>query len=64
MITQAIDSIKQPPKVLVENKLTFAGPESELSIYDTYQVAKQIKLQSDQLLFCAMVTDKKVIHSV
>jgi hypothetical protein len=35
-----------------------------LSIYDTYQVAKQIKLQSDQLLFCAMVTDKKVIHSV
>jgi hypothetical protein len=63
MITQAIDSVRQPPKVLVENKLTFAGPESELSIYDTYQAAKKVKLVSDQLLFCAMVTGKKVMHS-
>jgi AraC-like DNA-binding protein len=63
MITQAIDSVRQPPKVLVENKLTFAGPESELSIYDTYQAAEKVKLLSDQLLFCAMVTGKKVMHS-
>lgn len=63
MITQAIDSVRQPPKVLVENKLTFAGPESELSIYDTYQKAYKVKLLSDQLLFCAMVTGKKVMHS-
>ncbi len=63
MITQAIDSVRQPPKVLVENKLTFAGPESELSIYDTYQEAKKVRLLSDQLLFCAMVTGKKVMHS-
>ncbi|NQY50144.1 MAG: AraC family transcriptional regulator N-terminal domain-containing protein [Colwellia sp.] len=63
MITQAIDSVRNPPKVLVENKLSFAGPESELSIYDTYQQAEKVKLQSDQLLFCAMVTGKKVMHS-
>ncbi|KGJ95147.1 AraC family transcriptional regulator [Colwellia psychrerythraea] len=63
MITQAIDSVRKPPNVLVENKLTFAGPESELSIYDTYQPAKKVKLLSDQLLFCAMVTGKKVMHS-
>jgi len=63
MITQAIDSVRQPPKVLVENKLTFAGPESELSIYDTYQQANRVQLKSDQLLFCAMVTGKKVMHS-
>jgi len=63
MITQAIDSVRQPPQVLVENKLSFAGPESELSIYDTYQEAKKVKLLSDQLLFCAMVTGKKVMHS-
>ena len=63
MIRQAIDSVRNPPKVLVENKLSFAGPESELSIYDTYQQAEKVKLQSDQLLFCAMVTGKKVMHS-
>jgi AraC-like DNA-binding protein len=63
MITQAINSVRQPTQVLVENKLTFAGPESELSIYDTYQEAKKVKLLSDQLLFCAMVTGKKVMHS-
>jgi len=63
MITQAIDNVRQPPKVLVENKLSFAGPESELSIYDTYQQANKVQLKSDQLLFCAMVTGKKVMHS-
>lgn len=63
MITQAIGSLRQPPDVLVENKLTFAGPESELSIYDTYQQASRVQLKSDQLLFCAMVTGKKVMHS-
>lgn len=63
MITQAIDNVRQPPEVLVENKLSFAGPDSELSIYDTYQQAKRVQLKSDQLLFCAMVTGKKVMHS-
>jgi len=63
MINQAIDNLRQPPKVLVENKLSFAGPESELSIYDTYQQANRVQLKSDQLLFCAMVTGKKVMHS-
>jgi len=63
MITQAIDNVRQEPKVLVENKLSFAGPESELSIYDTYQQANKVQLKSDQLLFCAMVTGKKVMHS-
>ncbi|GAW97300.1 MULTISPECIES: helix-turn-helix domain-containing protein [Colwellia] len=64
MIRQAIDSVRNPLKVLVENKISFAGPESELSIYDTYQQATKVKLVSDQLLFCAMVTGKKVMHSV
>ena len=63
MITQAIDNVRQPPQVLVENKISFAGPESELSIYDTYQQAQRVQLKSDQLLFCAMVTGKKVMHS-
>jgi AraC-like DNA-binding protein len=63
MISQQIDNKRSSPKVLVENKVTFAGPESELSIYDTYERAERVQLKSDQLLFCAMVTGKKVMHS-
>jgi len=63
VITPIIDNLRKLPQVLVENKISFAGPESELSIYDTYQQAQRVKLKSDQLLFCAMVSGKKVMHS-
>ncbi|MCP4987154.1 MAG: AraC family transcriptional regulator [Colwellia sp.] len=58
-----MDNVRKDPQVLVENKISFAGPDSELSIYDTYQQANKVQLKSDQLLFCAMVTGKKVMHS-
>ena len=51
MITPIIENLRKAPQVLVENKISFAGPESELSIYDTYQQAQRVKLKSDQLLF-------------
>lgn len=54
--------IKRSPLVLVENKVTFAAEESELGIYDTYQAVKGIALQSDQLLYCGMVSGKKIMH--
>ncbi len=63
MITQINDKSRKSPQVLVENKISFAGPESELSIYDTYQQANRVQLKSEQLLFCAMVSGKKVMHS-
>jgi len=63
VITEILCNKKQMPKVLVENKISFAGPESELSIYDTYEQAERVKLKSDQLLFCAMVSGKKVMHT-
>ena len=63
MISPLIENKRCSPRVLVENKVTFAGPESELSIYDTYEQAERVQLKSDQLLFCAMVTGKKVMHS-
>jgi len=63
MITELIENKRSFPKVLVENKVSFAGPDSELSIYDTYQQAYRVKLRSDQLLFCGMVTGKKIMHS-
>ena len=63
LLTQTVNNIRKSPKVLVENKLCFSGPESELGIYDTYEIANNVKLSSDQLLFCAMVTGKKIMHA-
>jgi len=50
------------PKKLVENRTSFAGPESELSIYDTYHAANRVALSADQLLYCGMVTGRKIMH--
>lgn len=47
---------------LVENKLSFHGPETELSIYDTYRKATRVGLDANELLFCGMVAGKKVMH--
>jgi AraC-like DNA-binding protein len=54
--------IRRNPTVLVENKVSFMAENSELSIYDTYEVAERVKLSSDQLMFCGMVTGKKIMH--
>lgn len=50
------------PQNLIENRVSFAGPESELSIYDTYATASRVGLDADQLLYCGMVTGRKVMH--
>jgi AraC-like DNA-binding protein len=49
-------------QLLIENKLTFLGPESELSIYDTYRVASRVGLDAPQLMYCGMVKGKKIMH--
>ncbi len=49
-------------RLLVENKLSFFGPESELSIYDTYRAASRIGLDAPQLMYCGMVKGKKIMH--
>ncbi|MFW5450194.1 MAG: helix-turn-helix domain-containing protein [Methylophagaceae bacterium] len=49
-------------RLLVENKLTFSGPDSELSIYDTYRAASRIGLDAPQLMYCGMVKGKKIMH--
>lgn len=48
--------------LLVENKVSFNGPDTELSIYDTYQRVNGVGLDADQLLFCGMVSGKKIMH--
>lgn len=62
MIKERLHLQRKDPQVLVENKLSFAGEEAELSIYDTFEQANAIDLVSDQLMFCGMVTGKKVMH--
>jgi len=51
------------PRVLIENKISFAGPDSEVSIYDTYEVASRVHLDAGELLFCGMVTGRKIMHT-
>lgn len=55
---------REKRQLLVENKLRFAGPDSELSIYDTYRAAKGVGLEAEQLLFCGMVSGRKVMHDL
>lgn len=55
---------REKRQLLVENKLRFAGPDSELSIYDTYRAAKGVGLAAEQLLFCGMVSGRKVMHDL
>lgn len=47
---------------LVENKLSFQGPNSVLSVYDTYRTASRVGLDADQLLYCGMVKGRKIMH--
>ncbi|MGI9281883.1 MAG: AraC family transcriptional regulator [Endozoicomonas sp.] len=51
------------PRTLIENRVSFAGPDSELSIYDTYQSAERVRLKADQLLHCGMIRGKKIMHA-
>jgi hypothetical protein len=51
------------PKKLIENRISFAGQDSEVSIYDTYESASRVRLDSGELLFCGMITGRKVMHS-
>ena len=55
---------REKRQLLIENKLKFAGPESELSIYDTYRAAKGVGLEAEQLLYCGMVSGRKVMHDL
>lgn len=50
------------PKKLIENRVSFAGPHAELSIYDTYQASKNIELDSGELLYCGMISGRKIMH--
>ncbi|RLV59249.1 AraC family transcriptional regulator [Parashewanella curva] len=62
MIREQLSELRKKPQVLVENKISFTAPDTELSIYDTYEQADKIPLLSDQLLFCGMISGKKIMY--
>ncbi|MFD1384625.1 AraC family transcriptional regulator [Rhodanobacter aciditrophus] len=57
-----LNTLRQPTQ-LVENRVCFAGPHAELSIYDTYEQAQRVSLKADSLLYCGMIKGAKVMHT-
>ncbi|MCK7596456.1 AraC family transcriptional regulator [Microbulbifer sp. CAU 1566] len=53
---------RNKPRELVENRVSFAGPSSELSVYDTYLPAERVGLCSGELLYCGMISGRKIMH--
>lgn len=53
---------REKRQLLIENKLSFAGPETEFSIYDTYRESLGVGLDANQLLYCGMIDGKKIMH--
>ena len=59
---RSLDKKRQRIDVLIENKVSFAGEHAELSIYDTYLDAQKVALHSTELLFCGMISGKKIMQ--
>ncbi|MFC6633378.1 helix-turn-helix transcriptional regulator [Microbulbifer taiwanensis] len=53
---------RQQPRELIENRISFAGPSSELSIYDTYLPAEKVGLTAGELLYAGMINGRKTIY--
>lgn len=47
---------------LVENRTIYAQHGAELSIYDTYEAAENVRLDAEELLYCGMITGRKVLQ--
>ncbi len=62
LMTEKLTKQRKAVDVLIENKLTFASDSAHLSIYDTYKNAQKVALHSSELLFCGMITGKKIMH--
>lgn len=58
----AYPAIPSGPRELIENRISFGGPNSELSIYSTYEPACRVALRSPRLLYCGMLSGRKIMH--
>jgi len=53
----------RPVKQLVENRTLYASHEAELSVYDTFEPARDVLLKADEILYCGMISGRKRLHS-
>ena len=58
----ALNRSRQPVKHLVENRSVYESHEAELSIYDTFEAAKNVYLEADEVLYCGMISGRKTLH--
>lgn len=50
------------PEHLVENRTVYESHGAELSIYDTFARAEQVRLDAEEVLYCGMISGKKILH--
>lgn len=53
---------KHAPKQLIENRTVYASHLAELSVYDTYKQVDRVRLDADEVLYCGMMTGRKIMH--
>ncbi|MFC7005849.1 AraC family transcriptional regulator [Bowmanella sp. JS7-9] len=57
-----ISTAGRPVRQLVENRTLYESHNVDLAIYDTYEQAQRVRLDAEQVLYCGMLTGKKVLH--
>jgi len=50
------------PEHLVENRTVYESHGAELSIYDTFARAERVRLDAEEVLYCGMISGKKILH--
>ena len=58
----AFNRRRQTPAQLVENRTIYERHGAELSIYDTFAPAEKVRLDAEEVLYCGMITGKKVLY--
>ena len=59
----AFNRRQHAPKQLVENRTVYERHGAELSIYDTFAPAERVRLDAEEILYCGMISGKKILHA-
>jgi len=54
---------QREPHTLVENRTVYESHSADLSIYDTFEAAEKVLLQADEVLYCGMISGRKILHN-
>lgn len=58
-----VNRSRAPLQQLVENRTVYAAHDAELSIYDTFAQAERVRLVADEILYCGMISGRKIMHA-